>query len=334
MSQKIILHIGHGKTGSSAIQSVLARNQRKLREHGILYPTHRSFDQAAAGHISSGNIDLEDWLGQILAIARDNPDCPTLLFSNEVLFCTIQDSLEAIARRPDGHAFEILLFVRHPLEMLDSAYQQAVKREGFTGSIVDYSRREVTTIRASAMVDRFIELGIDFRLFNYSALRRGVVESFLAYLGLTDLIDDREAWRIGTVNRSLTLGELRFVRDVNRIFGAQYGAPISDTLVNHLPDIRADRVPIDARTAAELREREYEPVVNLNRHLPADQQLSLLWEERLVAADAQQELSAEQAQVIRGMFPGALVHADGPILRTSRCATRPANRSAAPKRSP
>ena len=38
---KLILHIGHGKTGSSYIQSFLANNILKLKENGIKYPKPR-----------------------------------------------------------------------------------------------------------------------------------------------------------------------------------------------------------------------------------------------------------------------------------------------------
>jgi transposase InsO family protein len=54
--QKIILHIGHGKTGSSYIQSSLALTAGRLREAGIEYPELRPFTRAKQGRISSGNL--------------------------------------------------------------------------------------------------------------------------------------------------------------------------------------------------------------------------------------------------------------------------------------
>ena len=41
MSKRVLLHVGCPKTGTSYLQDVLFRNQRVLREHGILYPADR-----------------------------------------------------------------------------------------------------------------------------------------------------------------------------------------------------------------------------------------------------------------------------------------------------
>ncbi len=41
MSKRVLLHVGCPKTGTSYLQDVLFRNQRVLRDHGILYPADR-----------------------------------------------------------------------------------------------------------------------------------------------------------------------------------------------------------------------------------------------------------------------------------------------------
>ena len=46
----VFLHVGAGKTGTSAIQTWLARNLRRLEEHGIAYPEPpEGFDLAVEG---------------------------------------------------------------------------------------------------------------------------------------------------------------------------------------------------------------------------------------------------------------------------------------------
>jgi len=54
----LYLHIGHGKTGSSALQSFLALNSNLLENYRIEYPEHASFENAINGKISSGNLPL------------------------------------------------------------------------------------------------------------------------------------------------------------------------------------------------------------------------------------------------------------------------------------
>ena len=79
--QKIVLHIGHLKTGSSYLQSCLALSRDKLLELDIDYPLHKSFTRAAAGRISSGN-------GKRFLDSLPNIGDPSkkIIFSNESLF--------------------------------------------------------------------------------------------------------------------------------------------------------------------------------------------------------------------------------------------------------
>ena len=75
---KLFLHIGHGKTGTSAIQSSLAIASDNLRSRGINYPIGSTLrDRASRLEITSGNwepkpdISLSD---QLLSIAEQNQD--------------------------------------------------------------------------------------------------------------------------------------------------------------------------------------------------------------------------------------------------------------------
>ena len=51
----LYLHIGHGKTGSSYIQSSLVLSRDALAAQGIAYPPYKTDAAAAAGGMSSGN---------------------------------------------------------------------------------------------------------------------------------------------------------------------------------------------------------------------------------------------------------------------------------------
>ena len=53
--KKLIVHVGHGKTGSSFLQSIFALNSDRMAQLGILYPEHISNAMARRGHITSGN---------------------------------------------------------------------------------------------------------------------------------------------------------------------------------------------------------------------------------------------------------------------------------------
>ncbi len=114
----LYLHVGHGKTGSSYLQSVLALSQNALKDEEIVYSLNGSGERAAQGKITSGNGDLlEGFLKKRKADGKGNSN---FLFSSEVLFHKfLTDKGEELLEIIEGQCFEkikILLFIRDPLE--------------------------------------------------------------------------------------------------------------------------------------------------------------------------------------------------------------------------
>jgi hypothetical protein len=315
--RKIVLHIGHGKTGSSAIQSALARNHELLKSAGILYPEGRTSELARRGEVTSGNIEIENWFeGQVIPIARAADRYSTILFSNENLFHAFDVFLDRHRAYEAEFAFEIILFVREPFEKLNSAFQQAVKRRGFAGDIAEFAKADTDADRAASILRTLDARGVPFRLFNYSALRRSAVQAFFEHLGVWDLVRAGGQAEVGTVNRSLTAAELDFLRHVNQLFGAEFGWVIADALVHRLPDLKPDMVPIDAETSRHFREKNIRAVEEINAFLPASEQLRLDPAIMPVAGErGNRRLSEAQAEVIRSVFPSALSYKDGVVLR-------------------
>lgn len=59
---KVIAHIGHHKTGTTALQTFLSQNSHRLLEHGILYPWTESEGAAHALAKAIGDGDIEEML--------------------------------------------------------------------------------------------------------------------------------------------------------------------------------------------------------------------------------------------------------------------------------
>ena len=117
----VILHVGHGKTGSSFLQSCLALSRKKLSDFDIDYPFHRSFSQAAAGRVSNGN--GADFLAAVQDLGGVSSK---ILFSHENLFHTLigKDSVafSEVLQSPDLR-FEVIIYARDLFEHSFSRWQ-------------------------------------------------------------------------------------------------------------------------------------------------------------------------------------------------------------------
>ena len=141
MAKKLYLHVGHGKTGSSYIQSILSTHRQSILDNlCINYP---SFDKdlSAEGKISSGNgaIFLNDPTN--IENVDQGSRGSSVLYSSEFLFLRQRAWLNSKVIKELLSFYEnieILVFIRDPHEMLSSAYQQAVKRGGYTKSVDDF----------------------------------------------------------------------------------------------------------------------------------------------------------------------------------------------------
>ena len=137
--QKLILHIGHSKTGSSYIQSSLALSAASLREAGIEYPELKPLTLAKRGGISSGNLGKDKAFVQtITAEAGRHTKASRLLFSSEWLSLQIAKDGETLATLQESFDVTVVLFLREFLAHAISHYGQTVKRGGSTQVLSEY----------------------------------------------------------------------------------------------------------------------------------------------------------------------------------------------------
>ncbi|MDQ2088785.1 hypothetical protein [Marimonas arenosa] len=269
MAQTIV-HIGHGKTGSSAIQSFLALNAELLRAFGIEYPWHDSFAAAREGRITSGNYDSFYRLEQRPA--------GMVLFSSEKFCRDVVNRPEFLERLAGiGGQVKIICYTRDLFDHFLSAYGQLIKRGRGTDSPRAYAERHKIFRVLARVIDRLEEAGIALELTNYSRLD-GPIEMDFAHriLGAeaARLLD--QAQRVdGAVNRSLTRAELALQRLFNEYAAFPTARFISDALCNALPEIRGERPPLDSETCNLLIERNRDAIARINRRLPAGEAIRL-----------------------------------------------------------
>jgi hypothetical protein len=138
MTDRVLLHVGTPKTGTSYLQDVLFRNQRTLKQAGILYPADR-FDahflaaldlmQLPWGGLESGAHGAWD---RMAAAVRDWHG--TAVISHEIL-ATASRAQVARALSSLGHPdteVHVVLSVRDLVRQIPAEWQENVKhRRGF-----------------------------------------------------------------------------------------------------------------------------------------------------------------------------------------------------------
>lgn len=148
MSKKVYLHIGHYKTGTSAIQAYLHKNAAELRRLGFLYPSkvRRKGNPTNHGHLSlplardhgftppswytesSSTDESFSALDSELASADENNAIISSEEFVQLALCADRDAaLEDIKKRFGAYEVKVLLYVREPFSLLKSWYNQVNK---------------------------------------------------------------------------------------------------------------------------------------------------------------------------------------------------------------
>jgi len=233
---RVLLHVGHGKTGSSFLQSALANSAQALADNGLAYPM---------GGISSGNMgpSPRPFEGSLIR-GWDGPQ-ETLLISSETFFykMRLKEFPETFKTLLPDAELHVLLYVRDPLDHAVSKYQQSVKRGGatwdFETSLLRYNTPKIVAQFLTWLPEALP--GVTVTLRNYSRHRDDLLTTFETWAGLP--AGTLKAPEAAQVNRSMTNAELVLQRAFNAHLDAKTASVISDRLCERLPDIRSERPP-------------------------------------------------------------------------------------------
>lgn len=125
----IFLHIGIGKTGSSSIQSVLARNRRVLADQSFLYPTTGVREEIyGTGHFDLTPLDATGITGELARLydGLDNElaasGAERAIISSEFLAFACEGFIADLARRLDGHDVQVVFYGREQCSLIESTY--------------------------------------------------------------------------------------------------------------------------------------------------------------------------------------------------------------------
>ena len=303
---KLFLHIGHGKTGTSAIQSALAIASEELAKRGISYPIQPSLrDRASRLEITSGNwqpnpeISLSD---QLLEIEKKNQNNSKIVLSSESLFWLIPDLIQRKNSWENFIDLHIILAVREVDEMLSSEYQQRVKRHGDSMPLEQFIRARHFVSSHHAKAAEIIELmsqsSIENTIINYSVHKHDITQQVFKSIGAEDLYP-ADNINGAIINRSLSKKELEILITINALYYRKFpliSTRISDALIKNQPQLKAQKCKITRQQLEKVYEKNNIYLQAINSRLEPNEKLTL---PSSFCHESAEALPPEEAEKIR-----------------------------------
>ena len=248
---QLYLHIGHGKTGTSAIQSAFAIAQKDLLKLGIEYPIQNTDrEKASQFAITSGNWNYnpkESLAQELTRRSREQNNNNSILLSSESLFWQLDSLFEDGFQELKDLNLHVLLAVREIEEMLSSEYQQRVKRHGEKRPFEQFlrSRHFISSHhkRASEIITLLNKNKIKTTIINYSKHKHNIIELIFKTLQAEEAYP-RDTVSGVVVNRSMSHKELAIITLINALFYTKFpwiSTRLSDALVKELPTVQSQK---------------------------------------------------------------------------------------------
>jgi hypothetical protein len=236
----VVLHIGTGKAGSSSIQAFLRDNRERLAELGHLYPktpgNTRHLRMSLFAKSDEELVSSPEWhrvrqsdparfrkaFRRRLVSEIESSGLSRVLFSDEVLFGSSEQSLQRLGRFTDriAESLRLVVYLRRQDDHMVSRYQQGVKI-GWVQRLDEWARQDDMSglyhydarlrmwerlLQPSALVVRRFEPGrfVDDSLY----------QDFLEAAGIDARAQDLEPVA-APVNESLDAESVEFLRLLN-----------------------------------------------------------------------------------------------------------------------
>lgn len=302
--REVVLHIGHGKTGTSAIQSYLALNMEELYKFDINYPAPLDSKRAKNLQVTSGNGTL------IFDNYDGGHDAKATLFSSENLFFLLhgeQKFTEFILNKYTK--VTVILYTRNVLDMLVSVWGQTVKRGGSTLSLNEYLTTQSDPHHEICLkwLNLSKQLNFDINIRNYSNHRHAIIDDFTNVVAkilnlengcLAHLIKPSKT----PINRSMTQAEYSVLQCLNAC-DPRFASKLSDAWVERLPDIKKEIPQLSKEAIINLKARYTDVLAELNDYL--DESEKVIFEENDKFSCAVQpiaSLSNDQINIFKELF--------------------------------
>jgi len=299
--KRLYLHVGCGKTGSSALQLWLHQNRLILERYGIGYPEEEG--------VSFGKYEITSGNGSILIEHLEKgrheryleslfKKHKRLLFSSEQFQGVGGGALEQLvdASSKLGFRVTIIVYLRDVYDVIYSLYVQRVKRHLETRTFEEFALG-LKVLQQFHVLSRYEKHFADLRVVHYdSELARGIDLAFAEILGLGGEMP-RMASR--KVNRSLSVFELELLRQINRIYlerfdgeDPEFSREISDRFIYADPE-KPTEIYFQKDLIEKLRRKFAIPMRRINQRYFHDNRLRIFRRRRKNIVKALPEISGE-----------------------------------------
>ena len=280
---QLYLHIGHGKTGTSAIQSAFAIAQKDLLKLGIEYPIQNTDrEKASQFAITSGNWNhnpKESLAQELIRRSRERNNNNSILLSSESLFWQLDSLFEDGFQELKDLNLHVLLAVREIEEMLSSEYQQRVKRHGEKRPFEQFlrSRHFISSHhkRAAEIITLLKKNKIKTTIINYSKHKHNIIELIFETLHAEEAYP-RDTVRGVVVNRSMSHKELAIITLINALFYTKFpwiSTRLSDALVKELPTVQSQKCRLSEDSKLKLYDVNNDYIRTINDSLGPNEHL-------------------------------------------------------------
>jgi hypothetical protein len=302
----LILHVGHPKTGTSYLQSLIALNEQTLKKHNIYYPFYESYFLAKKGKPTSGN-------GEIFKkFDFKSKYDQTILFSSEDLFRILEWKHFYEIAENYSQNLKIILYTRNLFDYTFSSWGQKVKRAGeirdLNAYLLDvFSEAEPNIkIRPYENILKWLDIskkyGFKIIIRNYSNNRENLDKIFFQDILNINKIDFNLVQpQIKNINRSLTIAEYNLQRVFNSIDGKISSIYISDELIYRLPNIKIQSLKCSEEAYNVVVEKSFSTIEKINNYLNISDKIKIEKPDEVVSNANQgdfQGLSLNQIEVI------------------------------------
>ncbi len=273
VERKLYLHIGCGKTGSSALQLWLYQTREDFEEAGYFYPVGEG-KEPGEYEITSGN-------GKLLIDALEAQRAESylqklfrrhsrIIFSSEAFQGIDGAKLKTLRELQEKLRFDItvIVYVRDLYDVLYSLYHQRIKRHLETESFAHFVR-QTKIVQQFHVLRRYEKFFDRIEVLHYDSEKaRGLDRAFCRALEIEDGGIPPMASR--KVNRSLSVFEAELLRRINALFldhcppDPEFARELSDTLIYADPE-KETEIYFDPKLLQVLRRRFSKEIGRINR---------------------------------------------------------------------